>query len=53
MYESDIELSELLPPYKDGVFKTLMTHPDAKPILRDVIESFLRIPVKEGYKHGK
>jgi len=36
---------ELLPPSEDGVFKTLLTHPDAEPILRDVIESFLRFPI--------
>ena len=27
------------------VFKTLLTHPDAKPVLRDVVESYLRFPV--------
>ncbi|MCL2126487.1 MAG: Rpn family recombination-promoting nuclease/putative transposase [Oscillospiraceae bacterium] len=27
------------------MFKTLMTHPDAEPILRDVVESYLRFPV--------
>ena len=31
----DIIVPELLPPSEDGVFKTLMTHPDAKPVLRD------------------
>jgi predicted transposase/invertase (TIGR01784 family) len=36
---------ELLPPSEDGVFKTLLTHPDAKPVLRDVISSVLQIPV--------
>ena len=41
----DILLPELLPPSEDGVFKTLMTHPDATPVLRDVVESFLRFPV--------
>ena len=41
----DIAIPELLPPSEDGVFKTLMTHPDAKPILRDVVESYLRFPV--------
>ena len=41
----DIIIPELLPPSEDGVFKTLMTHPDAEPILRDVVESYLRFPV--------
>jgi predicted transposase/invertase (TIGR01784 family) len=45
MVYEDFELPELLPPSEDGVFKTLLTHPDAKPILRDVVESFLRFPV--------
>ena len=35
----------LLPPSEDGVFKTLLTHTDAKPILRDIVESYLRFPV--------
>ena len=41
----DIDIPELLPPSEDGVFRTLLTHPDAKPVLRDVVESFLRFPV--------
>ena len=41
----DFIVPELLPPSEDGVFKTLLTHPDAKPVLRDVVESFLRFPV--------
>ena len=41
----DFIVPELLPPYEDGVFKTLMTHPEAKPVLRDVVENFLRFPV--------
>ena len=41
----DILIPELLPPSEDGVFKTLLTHPDAAPVLRDVVESFLRFPV--------
>ena len=32
----EIIVPELLPPSEGGVFKTLMTHPDAKPILLDV-----------------
>jgi predicted transposase/invertase (TIGR01784 family) len=45
MLYKDIIVPELLPPAEDGVFKTLMTHPDAQPILRDVVESYLRFPV--------
>jgi predicted transposase/invertase (TIGR01784 family) len=41
----DIIVPELLPPSEDGVFKTLMTHPDAEPVLCDVVESYLRFPV--------
>ena len=41
----DFIIPDLLPPSEDGVFRTLMTHPDAEPVLRDVIESFLRFPV--------
>jgi predicted transposase/invertase (TIGR01784 family) len=41
----DFVLPELLPPSEDGVFRTLLTHPEAKPILRDVVGSFLRLPV--------
>ncbi|MDR1620858.1 MAG: hypothetical protein LBS00_00625 [Synergistaceae bacterium] len=42
-----IEVPEILPPSDDGVFKTLMTHPDAKPCLRDIISSNIGLPVKE------
>lgn len=45
MSYDDIIVPELLPPSEDGVFKTLMTHPDAKPVLRDVVESYLGVPV--------
>ena len=41
----EIIIPELLPPSEDGVFKTLLTHPDAKPVLRDVVESYLKFPV--------
>jgi predicted transposase/invertase (TIGR01784 family) len=40
-------MPELLPPSEDGVFKTLLTHPDAKPVLRDLIASILQMPVVE------
>jgi len=42
---TELIIPDLLPPSEDGVFKTLLTHPDAKPILRDVVESFLKFPV--------
>jgi predicted transposase/invertase (TIGR01784 family) len=36
-----------LPPSDDGVFKSLLTHPDAGLVLRDVISSTLALPVTE------
>ena len=45
MSNDDIIIPELLPPSEDGVFRTLLTHADAKPILRDVVESYLHFPV--------
>jgi predicted transposase/invertase (TIGR01784 family) len=47
MSEKEIVIPKLLPPSEDGVFRTLLTHPDAKPILRDVIASILQISVAE------
>jgi predicted transposase/invertase (TIGR01784 family) len=41
----EIIVPELLPPSEDGIFKTLLTHTEAKPILRDVVESYLRFPI--------
>jgi len=46
MHYYDSVVTELLPPYEDGVFKTLLTHEDAKPILKDIIESYLKLSVK-------
>jgi len=46
MFYDEPIIPELLPPHEDGVFKTLLTHEDAKPILRDIVESFLHFPVK-------
>ncbi|MDR2786007.1 MAG: Rpn family recombination-promoting nuclease/putative transposase, partial [Treponema sp.] len=43
--DKEFTIPELLPPSEDGVFKTLLTHPDAKPVLRDIISSILQIPV--------
>ena len=45
MPEKEFFIPELLPPSEDGVFKTLLTHPDAKPALRDVISSALDMRV--------
>jgi predicted transposase/invertase (TIGR01784 family) len=45
--EDAIIVPEILPPSDDGVFKTLLTHPDAKPVLCDIIASVLDIPVTD------
>jgi hypothetical protein len=42
-----IEVPEILPPSDDGVFKTLLTHHSAKSCLRDIIASYIGLPVKE------
>jgi predicted transposase/invertase (TIGR01784 family) len=47
MTEKEFKIPELLPPSEDGVFKSLLTHPDAKLILQDVIASILQIPVAD------
>jgi predicted transposase/invertase (TIGR01784 family) len=47
MTQKDILIPDLLPPSEDGVFKTLLTHPKAKPVLRDIISSILGINVTE------
>jgi predicted transposase/invertase (TIGR01784 family) len=47
MTDRRISLPKLLPPSEDGVFKTLLTHPDAKPVLRDLIASVLNIPITD------
>jgi predicted transposase/invertase (TIGR01784 family) len=41
------EIPEILPPSDDSVFKALLTHPDAKSCLRDVISSNIGLPVTE------
>jgi predicted transposase/invertase (TIGR01784 family) len=38
---------ELLPPSEDGIFKSLLTRPESKPIVRDVLASYLNLPIKE------
>jgi predicted transposase/invertase (TIGR01784 family) len=45
--EPDIEIPEILPPSEDGVFKTLLTHPDASRCLQDIIASNIDLPVKK------
>jgi predicted transposase/invertase (TIGR01784 family) len=42
-----IEATNILPAYDDVVLKTLLTHPDAEAVLRDVISSILMAPVEE------
>jgi enhancing lycopene biosynthesis protein 2 len=42
-----IEETNILPAYDDAVFKTLLTHSDATPVLRDVVSSILMAPVDE------
>jgi predicted transposase/invertase (TIGR01784 family) len=45
--EPNIETPKILPPSEDGVFKTLLTHPDATQCLRDIIASNIGLPVKK------
>jgi predicted transposase/invertase (TIGR01784 family) len=47
MMNDDILVPKILPAYDDAVFKTLLTHPDAAPVLQDVISSILMVPVEE------
>ena len=47
MPKTETEKFTYLPPYDDGVFKALMTHPDAKNALRSVISSFTNIDVQQ------
>jgi predicted transposase/invertase (TIGR01784 family) len=42
-----MRIPEILPPRDDGVFKTILTHPDAEPVLRDILESILGSPVTD------
>ena len=46
MLYDESTIPELLPPHEDGVFKSLLTREEASPVLRDIVESFLRFPVK-------
>jgi predicted transposase/invertase (TIGR01784 family) len=45
--DTNIVIPDLLPPSDDGIFKSLLTHPDAGLVLRDVISSTLALPVAE------
>jgi predicted transposase/invertase (TIGR01784 family) len=45
--KDEVFVPEILPPSEDGVFKSLLTHPDAKPVLRDLIASILDIFVTD------
>jgi predicted transposase/invertase (TIGR01784 family) len=47
MTVGDIIIPKVLPAYDDAVFKTLLTHPDAGPILRDVVSSVIMLPVED------
>ncbi|MDR1298767.1 MAG: hypothetical protein LBJ84_00760 [Oscillospiraceae bacterium] len=39
----DIIVPDILPPYDDGVFKTILTHPDGEPVLRGVVSDVLNM----------
>jgi predicted transposase/invertase (TIGR01784 family) len=45
MNENIIIVPKILPPSDDGIFKTLLTKPEAKDILKDLISSIINIPV--------
>ncbi|MDR1185723.1 MAG: Rpn family recombination-promoting nuclease/putative transposase [Coriobacteriales bacterium] len=47
MITGDIIIPKILPAYDDAVFKTLLTHPDAGPVLRDVVSSVIMSPVED------
>jgi predicted transposase/invertase (TIGR01784 family) len=47
MDDKKIITPAILPPSDDGVFKTLLTHPDAENVLKSVIASFSGIPVRK------
>jgi predicted transposase/invertase (TIGR01784 family) len=41
----DIVIPDILPPYEDGIFKSILTREESEPVLRDVISSILEVPV--------
>jgi predicted transposase/invertase (TIGR01784 family) len=45
LINSDVEIPSLLPPGDDGVFKALLTHPDAAAVLPDLLSEFLGVNV--------
>ncbi|MDR2105112.1 MAG: hypothetical protein LBP51_05075, partial [Deferribacteraceae bacterium] len=45
--DDEIKMPKILPPTDDLVFKTLLTHPDTRDSLKDIIASFTGISVKE------
>jgi predicted transposase/invertase (TIGR01784 family) len=47
MANDEILIPAILPAYDDGVFKAILTHPEAMPVLRDVVSSVLLIPVHD------
>jgi predicted transposase/invertase (TIGR01784 family) len=47
MTTDNILIPKILPAYDDAVFKTLLTHPDAAPVLKDVVSAILMTPVEE------
>lgn len=38
---------DILPPSDDRVFKLILTHPDAKPVLKDLVSTVLKRPVMD------
>jgi hypothetical protein len=38
--------ADILPPSDDRIFKLILTSPDAKPVLTDLISSIIRRPVR-------
>jgi hypothetical protein len=43
--QGDREIPSLLPPSDDGIFKAMLTHPDAVTVLPDLLSEFLGINV--------
>jgi predicted transposase/invertase (TIGR01784 family) len=41
--------ADILPPSDDHIFKTLLTHPDAKPVLISVVSAVIERPVSEAH----
>ncbi|GHV36498.1 hypothetical protein FACS18949_15960 [Clostridia bacterium] len=47
-----INIPNILPPSDDGVFKTLLTHPDAEPLLKFLITSVIGLNVESVAVHN-